>query len=158
MRGPFARRKDGALDVTLTQVEADLLGSVVAQMTVVLDDPPPRLYPPAYKDDPEAAAEFDRMMRSDLEEQKRRAIASVQGTLDRGKRKGDGWRVRLTADEAEDWLAVLNDARLTLGTRLAITEDLYAREVDPADADASAHEVFRYLGWIEEYLVETMMG
>lgn len=158
MRGPFVRRKDGSVDATLTLVEADLLRSVVNQMAQVLDDPPDRLFPPAYKDDPEAAAEFARLMTDDLMEGKRKAIVAVQATLERGRVKRDAWRATLTPDEAEDWLAVLNDARLTLGTRLQITEDSYERDLDPTEPDAAAHEVFRYLGFVEEYLVETLMG
>jgi hypothetical protein len=158
VRGPFALRRDGRLDVTLTPVEADLFRSVVDQMTQVLDDPPARLFPPAYKDDPEAQAEYARLMTDDLKEGKRRAIASVQATIERGKRKRDAWRATLSADEAQDWLAVLNDARLTLGTHLAITEDSYERDLDPGDPDAAAHEVFRYLGYLEDFLVQTLMG
>jgi hypothetical protein len=144
--------------VTLTTVEADLLRSVVDEMVEVLEDPPERLFPPAYKDDPEAQAEYARLMTDELKEGKRRAIESVKATLERGRTKRDAWRASLTADETQDWLAVLNDARLTLGSRLAITEDSYERDIDAADPQAAAHEVFRYLGFIEEYLVETLMG
>ena len=158
MPGPFTRRRSGDVEVTLTTVEADLLRSVVDQMAQVLDDPPERLFPPAYQDDPEAQAEYARLMTEDLKDGKRRAIQSVKATLERGRTKRDAWRASLTADETQDWLAVLNDARITLGTRLAITEDSYERDIDPSDPQAAAHEVFRYLGLIEEYLVETLMG
>jgi hypothetical protein len=158
VRGPFALRRDARVDVTLTPAEVDLLGSVVDQMTHVLADPPARLLPPAYEDDPEAQAEYARLMTDDLMEGKRRAIGSVRATIERGRRKRDAWRATLSADEAQDWLAVLNDARLTLGTRLEVTEDSYERDLDPADPDAAAHEVFRYLGYLEDFLVQTLMG
>ena len=157
MRGPFVRRRNGDLDVTLTAVEADIIRSVVEQMSTVLGDPPARLLPPAYEDDPVAQAEYAGMMTQDLMDGKRRALSSMTATIERGKIKRDGWRVTVTADEAQDWLAVLNDARLTLGTRLAVTEETYERDIDPDSEDAAAHEVFRYLGYIEEYLVETLM-
>ncbi len=159
MRGPFVRRRSGEVDATLTQVEVDLIRSVVDQMAQVLEEPPEgRLFPPAYRDDPEAQEEFARLMTADLAEGKRRAVRSVQATLQRGKSKRDAWSVRLSGEEADDWLAVLNDARLTLGTRLQISEDSYERDVDPGDPDAAAHEVFRYLGYVEETLVETMLA
>ncbi|HJR19014.1 MAG TPA: DUF2017 family protein [Actinomycetota bacterium] len=158
MRGPFVRRRSGDIDVTLTAVEADLIRSVVEQMTGVLDDPPPRLLPPAYEDDPEAQAEYASLMTADLMDGKRRALASMKATIERGKIKRDGWRATLTEDEAQDWLAVVNDARLTLGTNLNITEDSYERDIDPTDPDAASHEVFRYLGFVEEYLVDALMG
>lgn len=159
MRGPFVRRRNGEVDVTLTQVEADLIRSVVDQMAQVLELPPEgRLFPPAYKDDPEAQAEYARLMTAELAEGKRRAIRSVQSTLARRKAKRDAWSARLSAEEADDWLAVLNDARLTLGTRLDVTDDSYERDIDPSDPDAAAHEVFRYLGYVEESLVESMLA
>ena len=163
MSGPFSRRRDGALDVTLSEPEVELVGSVAQQMEQVLEAPEQtphteRLFPPAYKDDPDAQAEFARLMTGDLLDGKRRAVASVVATLARGAVKRGGWRVRLSADEAQDWLAVLNDARLTLGSRLDVTEQTYDRDVDPDAPDAIAHEIFRYLGYLEEYLVETLMG
>jgi hypothetical protein len=157
MRGPFTRRRNGEVDVTLTTVEAELLGSVVEHMTAVLDDPPPRLLPPAYEDDPEAQAEYAGLMSGDLMDGKRRALSSMTATIGRGKVKRDGWRVTLTTDETQDWLAVINDARLTLGTGLEITEESYERDVDPSDPNAATHELFRYLGYVEEYLVDVLM-
>jgi hypothetical protein len=35
---------------------------------------------------------------------------------------------------------------------------MYDKEIDPSDPEAPAREVFRYLGYIEEWLVETLMG
>jgi hypothetical protein len=161
--GPFSRKRGGGVDVTLTEPEVALLRSVVEQMSGVLEAPDQipharRLFPPAYTDDDDAQAEFARLMTDELTEGKRKAVASVAGTLDRGALKRGGWRVTLTAEEAEDWLAVLNDARLTLGTRLDVTEQTYDRDIDPSDSDAAALEVFRYLGYVEEYLVETLMS
>jgi uncharacterized protein DUF2017 len=160
--GPFARRRDGSLDVTLTEPEVELLRSVVEQMSVVLEAPEEtsnteRLFPPAYLDDPDAQAEFARLMTDDLLEGKRRSLASVAATLERVEVKRGGRRVRLSADEAQDWLAMLNDARLTLGTRLEITPETYDSDIDPDSPDALAHEVFRYLGYVEEYLLEALM-
>ena len=161
--GPFARRRRGGVDVTLTEPEVTVLRSIVAQMEEVLvapeDNPATRrLFPPAYTDDDEAQAEYARLMTADLADGKRKAVASVLATLERGGMKRDAWRVTLSQEEAEDWLAVLNDARLTLGTRLDVTEKTYDKEIEPSDPDAAALEVFRYLGYIEEWLVETLMG
>jgi hypothetical protein len=163
MAGPFSRRRDGGVDVTLSEPEAELVRSVVAQMEQVLEAPEEspytaRLTPPAYTDDDEAQAEFARLMTADLLDGKRHAVSSVAATLDRGTVKRGAWRVRLSADEAQDWLAVLNDARLTLGTRLDVTEETYDHDIDPASPNALVHEIFRYLGYVEEYLVETLMG
>ncbi|MFY9586326.1 MAG: DUF2017 family protein [Actinomycetota bacterium] len=161
--GPFARRRKGGVDVTLTEPEIAVLRSVVEQMEIVLVAPEEipharRLFPPAYEDDDEAQAEFARLTTADLADGKRRALASVKATLERGVTKKDAWRASLSPEEAEDWLAVLNDTRLTLGTRLEVTEQTYDKEIDPADPDAAASEIFRYLGYVEDWLVETLMG
>ena len=160
--GPFAQRRDGRVDVMLTEPEVELLRSIVEQMRLVLEAPDQtphaeRLFPPAYLDDPEAQDEFARLMTDELLEGKRRALRSVVGTLERMETKRAGRHVRLSADEAQDWLAVLNDARLTLGTRLAITPETYEAEIDPESPDALAHDVFRYLGYVEEYLLDALM-
>ena len=163
MPAPFARRRDGGVDVTLGEPEAELFRSVVAQMDQVLEAPEGhphtlRLFPPAYRDDADAQAEFARLMTGDLLDGKRSAVRSVTSTIERGAVKRGSWRVRLTADEAQDWLAVLNDARLTLGTRLDVSEKTYDRDIDPNEPDAIAHEIFRYLGYLEEWLVDALMG
>ena len=163
MAGPFARRRDGGVDVTLAEHEATLVRSIVEQMNEVLEAPEGnphtiRLFPPAYRDDPDAQAEYARLMTGDLLDGKRNAVRSVTASIERGGTKRGAWRVRLSPDEAQDWLAVLNDARLTLGTRLDVTEETYDREIDPDDPNAIGHEIFRYLGYLEEWLVDVLMG
>ena len=163
LAGPFTRRRKGEVVVLLTETEVMILRSVVEQMDVILVAPEEipharRLFPPAYEDDDEAQAEFARLTTADLAEGKRRALASVKATLERGSMKKEAWRVTLSPEEAEDWLAVLNDARLTLGTRLEVTEQTYDKEIDLDDPDAAALEIFRYLGYVEDWLVETLMG
>jgi hypothetical protein len=163
LRGPFARRRGGGIEVALTEPEVALLRAVVREMEAVLEAPERspftvRLFPPAYPDDPEAQAEYRRLVGEELVEGKRRALRSVAAALERGTVRRGGWRVALEEEEAGDLLAVLNDARLTLGTRLGVTEESHEREIDPADPDALAHEAFRYLGWLEEHLVETLAG
>ena len=163
MKGPFARRRGGGIDVAISEPEAGLLRSVGVQMRDVLVDPhgvphTRRLFPPAYEDDSEAQAEFAGFTTDELTDGKRRAVGAFLSTLERGKAGRGSWRVSLSAEEAGDWLAVLNDARLTLGTRLDVTEESYERDIDPADPDAAAREVFRYLGWLEEFLVDALMG
>jgi len=163
MAGPFTRRRNGEIDVALTEPETELVRSVAEQMAQVLEAPEKiahteRLFPPAYADDPDAQAEYARLMTADLLDGKRRAVASMRETLARGSMKRGAWRVSLSSDETQDWLAVLNDARLTLGTRLDVTQQTYDRPIAEEDPDAAAHEVFRYLGYLEEYLIDALMG
>jgi uncharacterized protein DUF2017 len=160
--GPFARRRDGSLDVTLSEPELELLRTLVDQMGAVLEAPEEvpharRLFPPAYLEDEAAQSEYASLMGDELLEGKRRSLASVAATLDRVEIKRGGRRLRLNADEAQDWLAMLNDARLTLGTRLDVTPETYDAEIDPESPDAIALDVFRYLGYVEEYLLDALM-
>ena len=77
-----------------------------------------RLLPDAYQDDPEAAGEFRKYTESSLREAKKYFAQTLLDTL-----PPQGGRVRLTGDQARDWLRALNDVRLMFGVRLEVTED-----------------------------------
>lgn len=162
MSGPFARAKDGVA-VTLDEPEAGLLRRVVAEIRLVVEAPERpdfavRLFPPAYLDDEEAQAEYASLMTEDLAKEKLDALAVVEASLARGRTRRGRWTVRLSTAEAESWLGVLNDARLTLGTKLNVTEEDSMNAVDPADPEAQPRAVYHWLGWLEESLVELLMG
>ncbi|MCA1825203.1 MAG: DUF2017 domain-containing protein [Frankia sp.] len=111
-----------------------------------------RLLPDGYRDDPRAAAELRSLIQDDLVAGKRRAAMTVLGSLPEA-----GGRVLLDEERAEQWLAMLNDARLTLGTRLAVTQDDDdARWSTADDATQAAYELYRWLGWLQEGLVEAL--
>jgi hypothetical protein len=118
------------------------------------DDPVlARLFPDAYRDDPESAGEFRRYTEPGLRSEKVAAAQAVLSTL-----PAKGGRVRLGEDAAEVWLRVLNDVRLGLGVRLGITED-YERELDePGDSDPrSAYlQVYDWLTFLQETLVRAL--
>ena len=52
------------------------------------------------------------------------ALERLTQSLERGEVRDGRMEVELDADEAQAWLGALNDARLALGTRLGVTEDL----------------------------------
>jgi hypothetical protein len=66
-------------------------------------------------------------------------------------------RDRLTAEELDGWLRALTDLRLAVGTKLDVTEDSYAREIDPRDPQAYELSVFAYLSWLQDAAVEAAM-
>jgi hypothetical protein len=114
-----------------------------------------RLLPDAYQDDPEAAGEFRKYTESSLREAKKYFAQTVVDTL-----PSKGGRVKLTADQARDWLRALNDVRLMFGVRLEVTEDFedqYAA-LDPKDPRAAAFEVYGWLGAIQDSLVRAIAG
>ena len=110
-----------------------------------------RLFPDAYPDDDEAAAEFRRYTQRDLQEGKRTAAGRMRATLATADRK-----ILLDPEEAEAWLGALNDLRLTLGTRLDVTEDTDLRDLDPEEPRAYPLAVYSWLGYVQETLVEAV--
>ena len=75
---------------------------------------------------------------------------------------GDGGAVlKLTAEESRQWLGALNDLRLTIGTRLEITDEdeseracTGCRTSDPRKPMVMA---YLWLGGLQETLIETLM-
>ena len=118
------------------------------------DDPVlARLLPDAYPDDPEAASEFRKYTESSLREAKKYFAQTLLETL-----PPKGGRVKLSADQARDWLRTLNDVRLMFGVRLEVTEDFEEQltSLDPKDPRVAAFEVYGWLGAVQESLVRAM--
>jgi hypothetical protein len=177
-RVPFRRRR-GAIEAALDPGEAELLRGLCRQLSDLLDagqdpdgpggaDPAlERLFPRAYLDptEEEAEAEWQRLVHGDLMDGRRRALAAMERSLDTAGTTGTprtpgGPKGRLvvvlTDEEAEAWLAVLNDARLTLGSRLEVTEDFDLSGLDPADPETAPYAVYWWLGLLEERLVAVL--
>jgi hypothetical protein len=118
------------------------------------DDPAlARLLPDAYPDDPAAAGEFRRYTESGLRSGKVAAARTVLATLPE-----DGGRVRLSADEAQEWLRSLNDIRLALGVRLEVTEDRDAmlKRASQGGPQAAGLWIYDWLTLLQETLVEAL--
>ncbi|OKJ76075.1 DUF2017 domain-containing protein [Streptomyces sp. CB02460] len=127
-----------------------------------------RLFPEAYGDGDDelraASAEFRRFTENDLRTRKREDALVVVRTLDALTPAGDGAAVlTLTADECRNWLGSLNDLRLTIGTRLDVSDEDEGEEGSLyrlPDSDPRKPMVMAYLwlGALQETLVETMMS
>lgn len=68
-----------------------------------------------------------------------------------------GGRVTLNLDQADAWLATINDVRLTLGTMLDIGPDT-PDELPEDDPRAGHLGVYHWLTFVQESLVESLMG
>jgi hypothetical protein len=68
----------------------------------------------------------------------------------------DGGRVRLTEQEADAWLAAINDARLALGTALDIRED--TPEVASGDPNPAVRGIYEWLTTLQDGLIDTVAG
>ncbi len=155
---PFVRVR-GGLELRLSPQETDLLRPLFGQMMELLDanggDVPEdmrRLFPPAYADDVDAQAEFAHLTQDDLRESKVRALRLTDATFDNARLKRGMLAIRMNGEEQQAWLSSLNDLRLFLGTRLGVTEAVYDEPPDDP-----AFQVYLYLGWLEENLLETLM-
>ena len=180
---PFRRDRDGDdVLLTLPEHERALLMDLTRQVVQMLEhgdaaDPAMvRLLPSAYPDDDEAAAEFRRFTADDLTGRKIANAQVVLATLAapsadategatsddattprrRGSRskgpRADERRLDTAAQQA--WLRSLTDLRLTLGTRLGITD-----EGLPSEAEShlqAMHAVFDWLGYLQESLLQTL--
>ncbi|MCX4847738.1 DUF2017 domain-containing protein [Streptomyces sp. NBC_00893] len=126
-----------------------------------------RLFPEAYGDqDTElraASAEFRRFTENDLRARKRTDALAVVRTLDALTITGNGGAVlELTGDECRNWLGALNDLRLTIGTRLEVSDEdegeagsLY--RLPDSDPRKPMVMAYLWLGALQETLVETLM-
>ena len=125
-----------------------------AEAPSIPDDPVlARLLPDAYQDDPEAAGEFRKYTESSLREVKKYFAQTLLDTL-----PPSGGRVRLTGDQARDWMRALNDVRLMFGVRLEVTEDFEEQlaALAPDDPKVAAFEVYGWLGAVQESLVRAL--
>jgi hypothetical protein len=126
-----------------------------------------RLFPEAYGDEDkelrEASAEFRRFTENDLRTRKRDDALAVVRSLDALSPVADGGTVlHLTAGESRHWLGSLNDLRLTIGTRLEVSDEDEGQEGSLyrlPDDDPRKPMVMAYLwlGALQETLVETLM-
>ncbi len=132
---------------------ADELAEMVglSESTKLPDDPVlARLLPDGYRDDPDAAQDFRRFTESGLRSAKVTAAQTVLDTLPPA-----GGRVRLNAEEAENWLRALNDVRLALGVHMGVTDDFdeLSEQIGPDDSLFVLVEVYHWLAYLQESLV-----
>ncbi len=150
MRRRVERRGRGDYRLRLPAEERDVLRRLPGQLRELLatDDPSVyRLFPPAYTDDEQAAADYARLMRDELLDGHLRALEVLERTVD---------AERLDEDELDAWVRALNELRLVLGTRLDVTEEMAAAELDRADPRAPELALYGYLSWLQEEAVAAL--
>ncbi|MGE3191998.1 MAG: DUF2017 family protein [Microbacteriaceae bacterium] len=135
--------------IELSPAELELMRTLLTQYEELVasagDDPAlTRLFPVAYRDDPDAAAEFARYTRSGLVDSKTANAGAVAAAL------AGGELVELSPDAAERWLPVLTDLRLIVAERIGIRAD-----DDPVPDDALG-EVYHWLGQLQAYLIDAI--
>jgi hypothetical protein len=125
-----------------------------------------RLFPTAYPGDEEAAAEFRRFTEGGLRDGKAAtASAIIDGLEEAGlppELTEDGLviDVELEEPEAEAWLRSFTDLRLALATRLGIEDgdEEYWYSLPDDDPRAQIHDIYEWVGLLQETLVQALMG
>jgi hypothetical protein len=153
---PF-RRDDDGFAVTLPTPARKLLVNVAEQMREVItgetaDDDPAvaRLFPPAYLDDPMRTIEFEHAAAGELRNDRLERFDVLARTAHAR------W---LTDAQMLDWMRAINDARIVLGVRLDVTEDMSLEDVDEAGDDperTQAFQTYAYLSALLETIVHAL--
>ncbi len=131
----------------LGRSERELLRELFADLRELIERDEPdaaRLFPAAHRDDAEASAEFDRLMRNELATGRLSALQTVERTLD---------ATTLEHAELEAWTGALNDLRLVLGERLAVTEELDLERLARRDPQ---YAVYAWLTWLQATMIDAL--
>lgn len=184
-------RRSGRVIATFSGFEADLLRSLASQLVELLrneeaapratdpleammdfsgpttepEDPVlARLFPTAYREDEEAAAEFRRFTESTLRDGKAAAACTVIDGLEEAglpaqlEEEGLMIDVELDPETAEIWMRSFTDIRLALATRLGVEEgdDAYWASLPDEDPRAQAHDIYDWVGYLQETLIRAV--
>ena len=189
MSGFTLHRRSRRVIANFTGFEADLLRSLASQLVELLrneaavprDNQDPfeammdfsgptaepedpvlaRLFPTAYSEDEEAAAEFRRFTEGTLRDGKARAACTIIDTLEEAglpeQLTEDGLIIDVELDlpTAETWMRSFTDLRLALATRLGVEEDDedYWLSLPDDDPRSQAHDIYEWVGYLQETLV-----
>jgi hypothetical protein len=157
-KGPIERIRGGRYRLNLETEERAVLTGMVAQLRDLLVASPAetpqlrRLFPTAYPLDPEADAEYQRLMREELVGSRLAAMQVVSETLDP--------EVPGTPDVSADELAALmtsmNSLRLVLGTICDVGEEDDLGEVTPDHPLFAELQAYGYLSYLVDAAVDAL--
>src|SRR4051812_11172775 len=116
-----------------------------------------RLFPAAYREDPEAERNFRELTESALRHERIERAEQCTADVAAARPRRRGLEVALDAEAAQRWIRALNDVRLALGTRLEISED-DDHNVDPADPEAGSRIAYLWLTAVQDGLVQALAG
>lgn len=141
---------DDGIRIDFEPEEAGLLSVLANQFADVVREPElddasllTRLFPDAYLDDADAAAEFRRYTRDELEERKIAAAERIAETATAGS-------VLLDRETSQTWARSLTDLRMMLATRLGIRTD------DDEPGESPLADIYGWLGELQWVLVDLL--
>jgi hypothetical protein len=159
-------RVEGGMLVRLHPEEVDVLRLLAGELGELLENPVEgdvaidRLFPRAYLDPTEEdkEAEWQRLVHEDLVEQRLRALQLLVDTLPDSAGATGPVEARLDEEQEAAWLGVLNDTRLTLGSRLGVTDDYDLDDVGPGDPNFVMWNAYAWLTALQGDLVRVLLG
>ena len=120
-----------------------------------------RILPSAHRDDPALSAEFRRLTEHGIREGKAANLATAITAL----LSADGDKVRLDQEQAQAMVVALTDVRLLLGERLGLRTDEDAEALQDRlerasedDPDLHLAAAYDFLTWLQETLIQALMG
>ncbi len=148
----MTRSGKGSVRVNLNRHARELLARVPPLLREVAsadaaDPASRRMFPPAYDDDESWNARYALRAHEDLARKRLAAAETIEETATSEV---------LTEEQARNWLDGCNDARLILGSGLAITEDMSRSDVPPELS--SDFEVYEFLSFLVGRLVVSSGG
>ncbi len=125
-----------------------------------------RLLPTAYSDDEDAAADFRRFTEKSLRHSKAAGATTIIETLEEAGLPAEPTDDALMIDVEMDrpvamaWLRSFTDIRLALATRLGIEDgdDEFWAGLPEDDPMAQAHDIYDWVGYLQETLVGALGG
>jgi len=192
MSGFHRHRRSKLIIANFTGFEADLLRSLASQLVELLrneaavprehadpleamlsfdgpttepEDPVlARLFPTAYVENAEAAAEFRRFTEGGLRDGKAAGAATIIDTLEDAGLPTDLGDQKVVIDVELDepaalvWLKSFTDLRLALATRLEVEQDdeAFWRALPDDDPRSQAHDIYEWIGALQETLVDAL--
>lgn len=153
-RRRIARGRRDGFDLRLPAEERALLAALPGQLEGQLDSlsaggaPPEhlrRLFPVAYARDAASEAAYAALVGPELLDYHREALAVLAQSAD---------ATHLAEEEAEAWLAALNDLRLVIGTSLGVDEEM--ADVDEHDPRFGDWVCYSYLSFLQGELIEAL--
>jgi hypothetical protein len=192
LSGFTRHRRSGRIIATFSGFEADLLRSLASQLVELLrneaavpneqgdpleamlsfegpttapDDPVlARLFPTAYPENEEAAAEFRRFTESTLRNGKAAGAATIIDGLEEAGLPAELGDEKVVIDieldetTARVWLKSFTDLRLALATRLEVEQDdeAFWAALPDDDPRSQAHDIYEWIGALQETLVDSL--
>lgn len=154
--GPVRPDGDGFV-IDIGPEESELIRRLLGDLRAILGEDAPdsgarlllvRLFPVVHADDPEAEAEYQRLMREELVESKLAAMQVVDDAL-----TGDG---RVDEGRLIAFMQSINSIRLVLGTMLGVSDDPDEDEVTPGLEGSAEYHLYAYLSWLLEHTVRAL--